>query len=129
MWGGKNVPGSFREPAVIAGKTARKFTVQLPMANSQAALDQLDAKKVRVTSQDPKPSVMAWIINFLPWLLLIGFYLFLFRQMQAGGNKAFSFGKSKAKLLTGGTPKVTFADVAGAGGAQQEVEGEIQVLY
>ncbi len=128
MSGGKNVTGSFREPAVIAGKTARKFTVQLPMANSQAALDQLDAKKVRVTSQDPKPSVMAWIINFLPWLLLIGFYLFLFRQMQAGGNKAFSFGKSKAKLLTGDTPKVTFADVAGADEAKQELEEIIEFL-
>src|SRR5258708_17356022 len=112
MWGGKNLPGSFGEAAVIAGKTARKFTVQLPMANSQAALDQLDAKKVRVTSQDPKPSVMAWIINFLPWLLLIGFYLFLFRQMQAGRNKAFSFGKAQAKLLAGDTPKRTFGALA-----------------
>src|SRR5258706_10966586 len=128
MSGGKTVSGSSRGPAVIAGKTARKFTVQLPMANSQAALDQLDAKKVRVTSQDPKPSVMAWIINFLPWLLLIGFYLFLFRQMQAGGNKAFSFRKSKAKLPTGDTPEVTFADVAGAGGEEDGMGGGIQVL-
>ncbi|MEP6990135.1 MAG: ATP-dependent metallopeptidase FtsH/Yme1/Tma family protein, partial [bacterium] len=121
MSAGKNVVGTFREPTVVAGKPAKKFTAQLPVANSQTALDQLDAKGVKVTSQDPKPSVMAWVINFLPWLLLIGFYLFLFRQMQAGGNKAFSFGKSKAKLLTGDTPKVTFADVAGADEAVEEL--------
>ncbi len=128
MTGGKNVTGTFKEPVMVNAKPARKFGVQLPMANSQAALDQLEAKNVAVTSQDAKPSVMAWVINFLPWLLLIGFYLFLFRQMQAGGNKAFSFGKSKAKLLTGDTPKVTFADVAGADEAKQELEEIIEFL-
>ena len=68
------------------------------------------------------------VVSFLPWLLLIGFYLFLFRQMQAGGAKAFSFGKSKAKLLTGDTPKVTFADVAGADEAKQELQEIIEFL-
>src|SRR5258708_2443894 len=48
--------------------------------------------------------------------------------MQAGGAKAFSFGKSKAKLLTGDTPKVTFADVAGADEAKQELQEIIEVL-
>src|SRR3954467_10719037 len=65
--GGKNVVGAFKQPVVVGNKTAKKFTVQLPMANSQAALDQLEAKGVKVTSQDAKPSVMAWVINFLPW--------------------------------------------------------------
>jgi cell division protease FtsH len=128
MSGGKNVEGSFREPTIVAGKSARKFTVQLPMANSQSVIDQLDAKGVTVTSQDAKPSVMTWIVSVLPWLLLVGFYIFLFRQMQAGGNKAFSFGKSKAKLLTGDTPKVTFADVAGADEAKQELQEIIEFL-
>ncbi|HEU5175645.1 MAG TPA: ATP-dependent zinc metalloprotease FtsH, partial [Gemmatimonadaceae bacterium] len=63
-----------------------------------------------------------------PWLLIIGFYLFLFKQMQAGGAKAFSFGKSKAKLLTGDTPKVTFADVAGADEAKEELKEIIEFL-
>jgi cell division protease FtsH len=126
--GGKNVTGTFKEPRNVQNKSAKKFTVQLPAANSPADVDLLMAKGVQITSQDPKPSVMAWVINFLPWLLLIGFYLFLFRQMQAGGNKAFSFGKSKAKLLTGDTPKVTFADVAGADEAKQELEEIIEFL-
>src|SRR4051812_9504195 len=125
---GKNIIGSFRDPVTVENKPAKKFTVQLPAANSQAEMDLLLAKGVKIRSQDAKPSLMAWVINFLPWLLLIGFYLFLFRQMQAGGNKAFSFGKSKAKVLTGATPKVTFADVAGGGGTQPGGPGNLQGL-
>ena len=126
--GGKNVVGVFKEPRTVANKSAKRFTIQLPAANSPQEVELLMAKGVQITAQDPKPSVMAWVINFLPWLLLIGFYLFLFRQMQAGGNKAFSFGKSKAKLLTGDTPKVTFADVAGADEAKQELQEIIEFL-
>jgi cell division protease FtsH len=125
---GKNVTGDFKQKEIIGGKEARKFTVQFPVANSQAEIDELRTHNVKINSQDAKPSLMAWVINFLPWLLLIGFYLFLFRQMQAGGNKAFSFGKSKAKLLTGDTPKVTFADVAGADEAKQELQEIIEFL-
>ncbi|MCY7378727.1 MAG: ATP-dependent zinc metalloprotease FtsH [Gemmatimonadaceae bacterium] len=125
---GKNVTGSFREPVSVNNKPARKFTTQLLAKDSPAEVDLLMQKGVQITSQDAKPSLMSWVINFLPWLLLIGFYLFLFRQMQAGGNKAFSFGKSKAKLLTGDTPKVTFADVAGADEAKQELQEIIEFL-
>jgi cell division protease FtsH len=125
---GKNVIGTFKDPITVENKPAKKFTIQLPAANSPQEVDLLLAKGVQIRSQDAKPSLMAWVINFLPWLLLIGFYLFLFRQMQAGGNKAFSFGKSKAKLLTGDTPKVTFADVAGADEAKQELQEIIEFL-
>ena len=125
---GKNVIGTFREPQTISGKPARKFTTQLPAANSPGEIESLTGKGVSVTSQDAKPSPLSYIVSFLPWLLIIGFYLFIFRQMQAGGNKAFSFGKSKAKLLTGDTPKVTFADVAGADEAKQELEEIIEFL-
>jgi cell division protease FtsH len=125
---GKNVTGEIKQQQVIGGKEAKKFTVQYPVANSQAEIDELRAHGVKINSQDAKPSFVAVLINFLPWLLLIGFYLFLFRQMQAGGNKAFSFGKSKAKLLTGDTPKVTFADVAGADEAKQELQEIIEFL-
>jgi cell division protease FtsH len=125
---GKNLTGTFRQPRPVEGKTAKRFTVQLPVANSQQEIDAMDAKGIKISSQDPKASPLGIILNFLPWLLLIGFYLFLFRQMQAGGNKAFSFGKSKAKLLTGDTPKVTFADVAGADEAKQELQEIIEFL-
>ena len=126
--GGKNVTGTFREPQVIGNKPSSHFLIQFPAANSPQEIDLLMSKGVQITSQDQRPGLMAYVINFLPWLLLIGFYLFLFRQMQAGGNKAFSFGKSKAKLLTGDTPKVTFADVAGADEAKQELQEIIEFL-
>ena len=60
--------------------------------------------------------------------MIFGLWFFLLRQMQAGGNRAFAFGKSKAKLLTGDTPKVTFADVAGCDEAKVELQEIIEFL-
>src|SRR5690554_5039631 len=64
----------------------------------------------------------------LPWILLIGIWFFFLRQMQAGGAKAFQFGKSKAKLLSADTPKVTFENVAGADEAKYELQEIIEFL-
>ncbi|MDQ3998488.1 MAG: ATP-dependent zinc metalloprotease FtsH, partial [Gemmatimonadota bacterium] len=127
---GKTVRGAFRESVTVPNnnRDVRRFTTQLPMENSEDEVKELRAKGVQIRAEDARPSIMAWVVNFLPWLLLIGFYLFLFKQMQAGGAKAFSFGKSKAKLLTGDTPKVTFADVAGADEAKQELQEIIEFL-
>jgi cell division protease FtsH len=125
---GKTVRGEFRERVPVSSRDVKKFTTQLPMENSEDEVKDLRAKGVQIRAEDARPSITAWILNFLPWLLLIGFYLFLFKQMQAGGAKAFSFGKSKAKLLTGDTPKVTFADVAGADEAKQELQEIIEFL-
>ncbi|HEY6218423.1 MAG TPA: ATP-dependent zinc metalloprotease FtsH, partial [Gemmatimonadaceae bacterium] len=124
----KTIVGDFKQAIVVGNKTAKRFTVNLPDKVSDSDLAEMRAKGVTVRAEEAKPSILAWIVNFLPWLLLIGFYLFFFRQMQAGGNKAFSFGKSKAKLLTGDTPKVTFADVAGADEAKQELQEIIEFL-
>ena len=127
--GGKYVQGEFRSRINLGtGRDVKRFTTNLPAENSEKEIEALSARNVIIEAQDPRPSITAWILNFLPWLLLIGFYLFLFRQMQAGGAKAFSFGKSKAKLLTGDTPKVTFADVAGADEAKQELQEIIEFL-
>ena len=125
---GKYVSGEFKGPVPVEGRNVNKFNVRLPVENSQSEVDKLNARNVRIEAEDARPSVMQWIVNFLPWLLIIGFYLFLFKQMQAGGATEFSFGKSKAKLLTGDTPKVTFADVAGADEAKQELQEIIEFL-
>src|SRR4051812_17532393 len=125
---GKYVTGDFKTPVPYDGRNVPKFNVRLPMENAQAEVDSLAKRGVVIEAEDARPSIGAYVLNFLPWLLLIGFYLFLFRQMQAGGAKAFSFGKSKAKLLTGDTPKVTFADVAGADEAKQELQEIIEFL-
>jgi cell division protease FtsH len=83
---------------------------------------------VAITAKEPKENLVGLLIAALPWIALIALYWFIFRQMQAGGNRAFSFGKSKAKLLTGDTPKITFADVAGADEAKVELQEVIEFL-
>jgi cell division protease FtsH len=125
---GKIINGVFRQRVNIGGQDTKNFTVRLPVENSEAEVAALNERNVSIDAKDAGVSVTAWILNFVPWLLLIGFYLFLFKQMQAGGAKAFSFGKSKAKLLTGDTPKITFADVAGADEAKQELQEIIEFL-
>jgi cell division protease FtsH len=83
---------------------------------------------VQIQAEDARPSFTAILIGLFPYLLIFGIWFFLFRSMQAGGAKAFSFGKSKAKLLTGDTPKVTFDDVAGADEAKVELQEIIEFL-
>ncbi len=95
----------------------------------QKLLDQLIAKNVDVTREDPKTGPGFWtiVLQFLPILLIIGFWLFIMRQMQGGGGGAkgaMSFGKSRAKLQGEDQVKVTFADVAGCDEAKEEV-GEL----
>jgi cell division protease FtsH len=126
--GGKVIVGDFRARITVDGKSTGRFKVSLPGQISDELEKELRDRGVIMGSEESKPSVTGWLITFLPWLVLIGFYLFFFRQMQAGGQKAFSFGKSKAKLLSGDTPKVTFADVAGADEAKQELQEIIEFL-
>jgi cell division protease FtsH len=125
---GKTGVGDFIQPVSVQGKQVTKFSVYYPAMNSEAEVQKLNDKNVEIRAQEEKPSILQMIVTFLPWLLFLGIYIFFFRQMQAGGAKAFSFGKSKAKLLTGDTPKVTFADVAGADEAKEELQEIIEFL-
>jgi cell division protease FtsH len=125
---GTTIAGEFKQRVMIDGKEVKKFTTKLPVANSDRELDRLREKSVQIDAQDARPSIAGLIINLLPYILLIAFWIFIFRQMQSGGQKAFSFGKSKAKLLTGDTPKVTFADVAGCDEAKVELREIIEFL-
>ena len=128
--GGTDVTGEFNTP-VNAGtgpRAAQNFTLTLPSDLSYDESKELRGKGVVIDAQEPRTSFGGFLIGWLPILLAIGFWFFLFRQMQAGGAKAFSFGKSKAKLLSGDTPKVTFADVAGADEAKVELQEIIEFL-
>ena len=82
--------------------------------NYPKLFDLLSEKKVAMTFMDP--ASVGWvslIVQYSPFILLIGFWVFMMRQMQSGGNKAMSFGKSRARLHSSQQRKVTFKDVAG----------------
>ena len=92
-------------------------------------LDTLLSKGVTVNYQpDQTPTWANMLISWAPFLLLIGFWIFFMRQMQSGGNKALSFGKSKAKLLASQQRKATFKDVAGVDEAKEELQEIIEFL-
>ncbi|MCC7001705.1 MAG: ATP-dependent zinc metalloprotease FtsH [Gemmatimonadaceae bacterium] len=126
--GGKQVTGEFKSRILIKGREVKNFKTLFAIADSEQELARLRAKQVAIRAEEPSPSVLTVLVSLLPWVLILGIWIFLFRQMQAGGNKAFSFGKSKAKLLSGDTPKVTFADVAGADEAKVELREIIEFL-
>ena len=124
----QQVKGDFRTPVTIGRHTAEHFTMLLPFESTDAWVGTLRQKGVDVRAREEKQSFGVFLFSFLPYLFIIGLLIFMVRQMQQGGNRAFAFGKSKAKLLAGDTPKVTFADVAGADEAKQELEEIIDFL-
>ncbi|MCU0619369.1 MAG: AAA family ATPase, partial [Gemmatimonadaceae bacterium] len=127
--GGNRIEGETRSAITSGGRDVKRFVTIYPGKEiGDAELERLRNAGVEIVAKEPRTSFASVLINILPYLLLFGFWLFLFRQMQAGGAKAFSFGKSKAKLLTGDTPKVTFADVAGADEAKIELQEIIEFL-
>jgi cell division protease FtsH len=128
VYDGKQLEGEFVNPVVQDGRRARNFTVLLPIRDSQELIDELERAGVPIAAREPKIGLAVFLIQGLPWLVIIGLWVFLLRQLQAGGNRAFSFGKSRAKLLSGDTPKVTFADVAGCDEAKVELQEIIEFL-
>ena len=89
----------------------------------------LRVKGVKITAKPVEDS--SWFQVFLSWvpmLLLIGVWIFFMRQMQAGGGKALSFGKSRARLMSDTQEKVTFDDVAGIDEAKEELEEIVEFL-
>ncbi len=83
---------------------------------------------IDVKPEDNEPWYLVAMVNWAPMLLLVGVWVFFMRQMQVGGGKAMSFGKSRAKLLSENTHKVTFNDVAGIDEAKEELEEIIAFL-
>jgi cell division protease FtsH len=125
---GKFIEGEFKRPMTVGNRQVERFSVVLPIQDSELFVEQLEEQGVPISAKEPKPSIGAVFFQLLPWVILIALWIFFFRQIQSGGNRAFSFGKSKAKLLSGDTPKVTFQDVAGCDEAKVELEEVIEFL-
>jgi cell division protease FtsH len=106
----------------------RQFHSNVP-TNYPAIYDRFREKGVAVTVQ--KDTGTGWVsilINAIPFVLLLAFWIFMMRQMQSGGNKALSFGKSRARLHSSQQKKVTFKDVAGVEEAKEELQEIIEFL-
>src|SRR2546429_8830696 len=124
----QKVRGTFQRPVTVKRQTVERFNVLLPFEADDKWVESLSAKGVDVRAREAGQSFGVVLLTFLPYILIFGLVIFMLRQMQQGGNRAFAFGKSKAKLLAGDTPKVTFADVAGCDEAKQELEEIIDFL-
>jgi cell division protease FtsH len=114
-----------------SSSTFSKFTTQIPFPDYNYELvSKIEAKGIKISAKDQSPNFFSYLIAAAPWLILVVFWLFIMRQMQGGGGTKglFSFGKSRAKLLTDERPKVTFSDVAGAEEAKEELKEIIEFL-
>ncbi|PYO67959.1 MAG: cell division protein FtsH [Gemmatimonadetes bacterium] len=124
----QQIKGDFKHAVTVGRRTAEHFTTLLPFESRAEWVQTLRDKGVDVRAREEKQSFGVFLFSFLPYLFILGLIIFMLRQMQQGGNRAFAFGKSKAKLLAGDTPKITFADVAGCDEAKQELEEIIDFL-
>jgi cell division protease FtsH len=125
------------ETVAIDKNSNREYHVQL--TNEQAKNDLLKhasekdkdgSKLVEKVEDESGSSSYLWpaLYYLLPFILIFGFWIFMLRQMQSGGNKALSFGKSRAKLLSNQQKRVTFKDVAGVEEAKEELQEIIEFL-
>jgi cell division protease FtsH len=109
-------------------KANEQFHAYVP-TQYEGLANKLMERQVQITAKEPTASPWAsLLLGWAPTLLIVGFWLFFMRQMQSGGNKALSFGKSKAKLSSSSQKKVTFKDVAGVDEAKEELQEIIEFL-
>ena len=113
----------------VAGQMTNGQTFQTYAPDDATLIDKLSAKGVNINAKPIENNIfMAFLFNILPFIILIGIWIFFMRQMQGGGGKAMGFGKSKAKLLNEMSGRVTFEDVAGIEEAKEELEEIIEFL-
>jgi len=125
--------GNVREVTVdgmqVKGKyrNDKAFHTTVP-ANYPDMIKDLRDKGVTTTFRDVNGGSWSWLLQLIPFALIAGLWFFMIRQMQTGGNKALSFGKSRARLLSMQQKKVTFKDVAGVEEAKEELREIIEFL-
>ena len=131
----RNINGKLLNPTTFPSsestKSYSRFKTLIPFPDINYDLvNRLEAKKVAIKVKERTPDLFSVLLTLAPWILIIFIWLFFIRQMQSGGGPRglFSFGKSKAKLLTDERPKVTFSDVAGADEAKEELHEIIEFL-
>lgn len=111
----------------VSGGEYTVFKTRIPYYDDYL-MAQLREMGVKITGAPKAVSVGQVILELLPWLLFVGFFWFMLRQFQGGGNKAFSFGKSRAKKYHPELENITFADVAGQDEAKYELTEVVEFL-
>ncbi len=123
--------GETRQPVIVGdkGQTITRFKTVLPYLDD-TMVAQWDERNVKIRFVTPSSEWTIILINSLPWILILVVWIFIARRMQGGGGAKgiFSFGKSRAKMFSEDKMKVTFADVAGADEAKQELQEIIEFL-
>jgi len=111
-------------------KNSQLFATYLPVAGDTQLMKSLVDNKVTVTGKPPEqPGLLVHLLNLLPWIIVFAIWIYLLRQQSgAGRGGAFSFGRSRARLLGEDQVKVTFADVAGVEEAKDEVKELVEFL-
>jgi cell division protease FtsH len=108
--------------------TGEQFHTTIPV-NDPEMYTIFRAHGVNITNKDQNSNYwLSMLVSIAPFALLLGLWFFLLRQMQSGGNKAMSFGKSRARLLSMQQKKITFKDVAGVDEAKEELKEIIEFL-
>ena len=136
---GQIVKMTVKQSEVIASDAAKQeFRTNLSNEHVKADLMKLAAEKksdtgkqnVEQVEEEASSNSMLWgvLLSWAPILFIVGIWIFMLRQMQSGGNKALSFGKSRAKLLNNQQKRVTFKDVAGVEEAKEELQEIIEFL-
>ncbi len=141
--------GNIRSVAKTGLDVTGELNEKMTLSVKEGTLQEVDKFYTRLLSEDPEfsqlvkeanpgvvlageaPKTNWWahfLTYYLPFLLILLLWLFFLRQMQGGGNKAFSFGKSKAKMFNMDKPDITFQDVAGCDEAKYELEEIIDFL-
>jgi len=124
---GQWVEGKYTPEASVTPGGSFKF--YLPFPDKSEMVEKLRESGIVIRGEEPKDGLIAaFLFNIAPILLLVGLWIFFMRQMQSGGNKALSFGKSKARLLNATGKKVTFRDVAGVEEAKDELAEIVEFL-
>ena len=122
---GQELTGTFSE----GGQYAEDDSFYTYLPEYPNLVQELRESRVVIKAEEPKENpLLQFLFGWAPFLLIIGLWIFFMRQMQSGGNKALSFGKSKAKLLNASGRKVTFEDVAGVEEAKEELAEIIEFL-
>jgi cell division protease FtsH len=115
----------------LSGKleNGSEFTTYAPDdPNMVAQLRKSGVKIEALPAKDEVPSILSMLVSWFPMLLLIAVWIFFMRQMQSGSGRAMGFGKSKAKLLTASSGRVTFEDVAGVDEAKSDLQEIVDFL-